>query len=65
MTRSDSGAIRILGHLAESDPNDRAHNFAVDRTAGSHSLAAAGHRERCADRGGTMPTMTIIGGGQP
>jgi len=49
MTRSDSGAIRILGHLAESEPNDGAHNFAADRTAGSHSLAAAGHRERSAD----------------
>jgi hypothetical protein len=26
--------------------SDTASNFAVDRTAGSHSLAATGHRER-------------------
>ncbi len=27
-------------------PNDEAHNSAVEQTAGSHSLAAAAHRER-------------------
>jgi hypothetical protein len=31
---------------------DRASNMALERTAGSHSLAAAAHRERWTGRGG-------------
>jgi hypothetical protein len=35
--------------------SNAASNFAVDRTAGSHSLAAAAHRERWADETALHP----------